>query len=82
MVKVRNLFLKFEVPFIFCVVLIIFWLLAYKETKPHRIWWKEPKQSTHWDLIRIVWHTILEMKDKKYLSTYRITYGTFMFLVR
>jgi len=82
MVKVRNLFLEFEVPIIFRVMLIIFSLLAYQETKPHRIWWKELKQSTHWDLIEVVSHTILEMKDKKYVSPYHITYGTFMYLVR
>jgi hypothetical protein len=66
MVKVKNLFLKFEVPLIFRVVPIVFSLLAYRETKPHRVWWKEPRQSTCWDLIIVIWHTILEMKDKKY----------------
>ncbi len=43
---------------------------------------KKHKQSTHWDLIGVVLHTILEMKDKKYLSTYPVTCGTFMYLVR
>jgi hypothetical protein len=45
---------------------IIFSLLAYQEIRPHRTWWKKPKQSTHWDLIKVVWHTNLEMRDKKY----------------
>jgi hypothetical protein len=30
----------------------------------------------------IVWHTNLKIKDKKYLSTYRMTYEAFMYLVR
>jgi hypothetical protein len=64
MVKMRNLFLKFEVPLISGVMPIIFSLLDYQKTKPHRIWWKEPKQSTHWDIIGVIWHTILEMRDK------------------
>ncbi len=76
-----NLFLKFEVPLIFHVMSIIFSLLAYQETKPHRIWWKKPKQSTHWDLIKVIWDTSLEMRDKKYLFAYRVTCGTFMYLV-
>ncbi len=41
------------------------------------------RQSKHWDLIEgIVWLTYLEMKDKIYLFTYRMNYGTFMYLVK
>jgi hypothetical protein len=82
MVKMRNLFLKFEVPLIFCVMPIIFCLLVYQETKPYEIWWKKPKKSTYWDLIGVVWHTILGMRDKKHLFAYCVTCGTFMYLVR
>jgi hypothetical protein len=82
MVQVRNLFLEFEVRLICRAMLINFSLLVYQGTKPHRIWWKKPKQSTHWDLIGVVWHTNLEMKDRKYLSTHHTNYGTFMYLVR
>jgi hypothetical protein len=56
--------------------------LLTKKTRPHRIWWKEPKQSTHWDLIGVIWHTNLEMKDRKYLFARCMTYGTFMYLVK
>jgi hypothetical protein len=45
MVLVRNLLLKLEVPLIFYAMPIIFSLLAYQETGPHKIWWKEPKHS-------------------------------------
>jgi hypothetical protein len=42
---------------------------------------KESKQFTHWDLIKDVWHTSLEMKDIKYLFAYCMTYGIFIYLV-
>jgi hypothetical protein len=42
-----------------------------------------PIQSTCWDLIEgIVWLANLEMKDKIYLFTYRMTCETFMYLVK
>jgi len=45
---------------------IIFSLLAYQESKPHNIWWKEPRQFTNWDLIeKVVWHTNLENEGHK-----------------
>lgn len=59
-IQMKNLVLEFEVPFIFHVMLIIFSFLTYQNIKPHGIWWKDPKQSTHWDLIKIVWHVNLE----------------------
>jgi hypothetical protein len=66
MVKVKNLLLEFEVPLIFRVMPIIFSLLAYQESKPHKIWWKEPRQFTNWDLIeKVVWHTNLENEGHK-----------------
>ncbi len=53
MVQVRNLFLQFEVALIFRAMPIYLYFLAYQKTRPHKkTWWKEPKQSTHWDLIK------------------------------
>ncbi len=70
MVQVKNLLLKFEVPLIFQVMPIIFSFLAYQESKPHKIWWKKPRQFTHWDLIeRVVWHTNLKNERYKIKST-------------
>jgi hypothetical protein len=41
------------------------------------------KRATDWDLTKgVAWHTKLEMSDKKYVSTYHMTYETFMYLVR
>jgi hypothetical protein len=37
MVQVRNLLLEFEVPFIFHIILINFFLFAYQEIKAHKI---------------------------------------------
>ncbi len=82
-VQVRNLFVKFEITFIFlCNVKFFFGLLVYQEIRPYKIWWKEPKQSTHWDLIEVVWHNNLEMKDRKYLFAYCMTFWIFTYLVR
>jgi hypothetical protein len=40
-----------------------FFLLSYQEIRPCKIWWKEIRQSTYWDLIeRVVWHMSLEMR--------------------
>lgn len=43
------LFLKFEVSLFFHVMqfFFLFFLFAYEEIRPHRIWWKELRQSTH-----------------------------------
>jgi hypothetical protein len=56
--------------------------LVYQEIRPYKIWWKEPKQSTHWDLIEVVWHNNLGTKERKYLSTYSMTFEIFMYFVR
>jgi hypothetical protein len=84
MVKVKNLLLEYEVPLIFCVMPIIFSHLAYQESTPHKIWWKEPIQFTNWDLIeRVVWHNNLENEGHKiYILAYCMIDGTFMYLVK
>jgi hypothetical protein len=41
----------------------------YQKIRLHKIQWKQPRQSVHWDSIKgIIWHTNLEMKDKKIFS--------------
>jgi hypothetical protein len=53
MVQARNLFLQFEVALLFRAMPIYLYFLAYQKTRPHKkTWWKELKQSTHWDLIK------------------------------
>ncbi len=45
-------------------------------------WWKEPKQYTHWDLVETnVWHTIFEIRDRKFLLCYKMNFETFNNLV-
>jgi hypothetical protein len=64
-------------------MLIFFFHSSYQKIRLHKIQWKQLRQSIHWDLIKgIVWHTNLEMKDKKYLVMYHMTYGKFMCLIR
>ncbi len=78
-----NLFLEFEILLKFHVIYIFYNFFAYQETRPHKIWWKESKQFTHWDLIeRVVWDTDLKMRDRKNLFSYYMTYKTFIYLAR
>jgi hypothetical protein len=49
----------------------ILWTLLKKKKHCTRLFWEEPKQRTHWEMVEtIVWHTIPEMKDRKYLMYY------------
>jgi hypothetical protein len=49
---------------------------------PSCFWWKEPKQCTHWDLVEtIVWHTILEIRDRKFLLHYKVSFEAYNNLV-
>jgi hypothetical protein len=44
---------------------------------------KRLNKFTHWDLIkRVIWHINLEMRARKHLSAYYMTYKTFIYLVR
>jgi hypothetical protein len=53
-----------------------------KKHHPSRFWWKEPKQYTRWDLVEtIVSHTILEIRDRKFLLHYKISFEAFNNLV-
>ncbi len=46
------------------------------------MFWVEPKQRTQWEMVEaIVWHTTPEMKDKKYLMCYPMTFDAFNVLV-
>ena len=49
---------------------------------PQRIWWVEPKQNVHYDVVEgDVWHTTPEMLDRKYCRSYRMSYLAFEHLV-
>ena len=46
------------------------------------MWWKEPRQSTQWDLIEgVVGHTNPAWCNRIFLATYRMTYPSFLNLV-
>ena len=71
-----------ERHFIVRVFLIIIAILSLFESQPGRVWWKEPRQSTQWDIIEgLVWYTSPEMRDRKYLEAYCMSYASFMYLV-
>jgi hypothetical protein len=39
------------------------------------LWWKQPRQSTHWSQVESnVWHIIREMRYKKYLPYSKMSY--------
>jgi hypothetical protein len=60
------------------------WTWKTKNIYPHIIWLMEHLciWLENWNLLSNLGHTNLEMKDKKYLSAYHITYRAFMYLVR
>jgi hypothetical protein len=45
------------------------------------MWWVEPWQKIHFDVIEgDVWHCTPKMLDRKYLQCYRMTFLTFEYL--
>ncbi len=62
-------------PLLWCV-------LATIKRHPPWLWWKGLQQSTHWDQVEAnVWHTTLEMKHRKYIMYYMMTFDVFQKLV-
>ncbi len=61
----------------------ILWTLLRKRKK-HCNWlfWVEPKQRTHWEMVEvIVWHKTPKMRDRKYLMYYQMIFDAFNVLV-
>ncbi len=57
-------------------------VLATIKRHPPQLWWKEPRQSTHGDQVEVdVCHTALEMRDRKYIMHYKMTFDAFQKLV-
>ena len=53
---------------------IIIAIISLFEPQPGCVWWKEPRQSTQWDIIKgLVWHTSSKIRDRKYLEAYRMS---------
>jgi hypothetical protein len=62
----------------FPIVVVYSWMRRF----PQRLWWIEPKQNIHYDIVEgDVWHTTPDMLDRKYRQTYRMSYLAFEQLV-
>ena len=62
----------------FSVVIVYSWMRHF----PQRLWWIEPKQNVHYNVIEgDVWHTTLDMLDRKYRKSCRMSFLAFEHLV-
>ena len=58
-------------------------MLAWRRRFPRRMWWIEPRQYIHHDVVEgDVWHTSPAMRDLRYWQTYRMTFLSFERLVQ
>jgi hypothetical protein len=79
MVQVKKLFIKLKYHPFFYVTSINFPFLTYQYTRPHRIWWKIVETIYTLGLIRVVWHTNLEMRDKIFICILYDLWNTYLF---
>ena len=57
-------------------------LYSLMQRFPQRLWWIEPKQNIHYDVVEgDVWHTTPDMLDRKYRKSYRMSFMAFEHLV-
>ena len=62
----------------FPVVVLYSWMRRF----PQRLWWIEPKQNIHYDVVEgDVWHTTPDMLNRKYRKSYRMSFMAFEHLV-
>ena len=58
----------------FPIVVVYSWMRRF----PQRMWWIEPKQNVHYDVVEgDVWHTTPDMLDRKYRKSYRMSFLAF-----
>ena len=56
--------------------------MAWRQCFPRRMWWVEPRQYIHHDVVEgDVWHTTPQMRDLRYWQTYRMDFLSFEALV-
>jgi len=80
--RAKDLLFQNLSPSMFGVQPILWTLLKKKKKHCTQLFWEEPKQRTHWEMVEtIVWHTTPEMKDRKYLMYYWMTFDAFNVLV-
>ncbi len=57
-----------------------FFFFPIKKLDQCKIWWKEIRQSTYWDLIeRVIWHMSSEMRFFFFLIMYYMTWNINVF---
>jgi hypothetical protein len=80
--KVRNVLSNLDGSIIRFHVFPMLLVGVNERRHPPRFWWKEPRQYTHWELVETnVWHTTLEIRDRKFLLHYRMSFEAFNNLV-
>jgi hypothetical protein len=80
--QAKDLLFQNLSPLMFGVQPILWTLLKKEEKHYSQLFWEEPKQRTHWEMVEaVVWHTTPEMKDKKYLMYYRMTFDAINVLI-
>ena len=58
-------------------------VFAWRQRFPRRMWWIEPRQYIHHDVVeRDLWHTSPQMLDLRSWQTYRMTFLSFEKLVQ
>jgi hypothetical protein len=58
-----------------------FLLFIWRNKVRNRMWWVEPQQKIHFNVIESnVWHCTPKMLNKKYLQSYRMTFLAFEYL--
>ena len=60
-----------------------FVVFAWRRRFPRRMWWIEPRQYIHHDVVeRDVWHTSPQMRDLRYWLTYCMMFLSFERLIQ
>ena len=60
----------------------IIMIMAWRQRFPRRMWWVEPRQYIHHDIVEgDVWHTTPQMLNIRYWQTYRMEFMAFEALV-
>jgi hypothetical protein len=78
---VRNYFLHNDPSIKFHFLPFLSTILSRKRS-PSWLWWKKPMQHVQWDFVEsTVWHTTPEMRHRKFMGYYRMSFETFNNLV-
>ena len=74
----ENLKVNREGPLQFYFISLLFLLVARRKPRAARLFWVEPRQSTHWNYVeRVVWRTTDRMHEAKFKKFYRMSFAAF-----